>query len=298
VARTRHRRREGELDYRARVTVDSEANGSRSERPRALIVTVYGAHAREVGGWIAVADLIKLMAGLGVDEPAARSALSRLKRRGILRAERRGGAAGYSLSADARQVFADGDRRIFGRRTARPADGWLLAVFSVPESQRQKRHALRSRLTWLGFGHVAAGVWVAPAHLADEARHTLERLGLTGYVDLFRADYLGFADLPGSVANWWDLQSLKGMYDEFIAGHEPVLARWAGETGGGDDAAAFAEHTRALTAWRRMPYLDPGLPAELLPPDWHGSRAADVFFRLNERLREPALRHVRAAAGG
>lgn len=284
------------------MTVDTEANESRGERPRALIVTVYGAHGREVGGWIAVAALIKLVGELGVDEPAARSALSRLKRRGILAAERRGGAAGYSLSTEAEQVFADGDRRIFGRQTARLADGWVLAVFSIPESERQKRHALRSRLTWLGFGHVAAGVWIAPAHLADEARHALERLELTGYVDLFRADYLAFAHLAGSVAAWWDLQSLKGMYDEFIAGYEPVLMRWAGgqphgSDQRGDDAPAFAEHTRMLTAWRRMPYLDPGLPAEVLPPDWHGARAADLFFRLHERLRQPALRHVRAVVG-
>ncbi len=277
------------------MTVDSEATEARLERPRALILTVYGAHGREVGGWIAVADLITLIGELGVDEPAARSALSRLKRRGILDADRRGGAAGYSLSTGARQVFADGDRRIFGRRTARLADGWVLAVFSIPESERQKRHALRSRLTWLGFGHVAAGVWVAPAHLAEEARRTLERLELTRYVDLFQAEYLAFGDVPCSVAAWWDLQSLKGMYDQFIAGYEPVLARWDDDDGdGGGEGAAFAEHTRALTAWRRMPYLDPGLPPEVLPSDWHGARAADLFFRLHERLGEAALRHVRA----
>jgi len=283
------------------VTVGEEATESRGHTPRRLIVTVYGAYGREVGGWIAVADLLTLMSELGVDGPAARSALSRLKRRGILEGVRSAGAAGYSLSADARQVFADGDRRIFGRRTAALAEGWVLAVFSIPESERQKRHTLRSRLTWLGFGRIAAGVWIAPARLADEARQTLERLGLTGYVDLFRADYLAFADLSGAVAGWWDLQALKGMYDELIAGFEPVLARWAGSSGSpgtpGSDAAAFAEHVRVLTAWRRMPYLDPGLPADLLPPDWHGARAADVFLRLHERLRGPALRHVRAVTG-
>jgi phenylacetic acid degradation operon negative regulatory protein len=286
------------------VTVDTETADGRAEKPRTLIVTVYGAYGREVGGWIAVADLIALIGGLGVDEAAARSALSRLKRRGILDAERRAGVAGYSLSADARQVFADGDRRIFDRRTARLADGWVLAVFSIPEAERQKRHALRSRLIWLGFGHVAAGVWVAPAHLADEAGRALERLGLSGYVDLFRAEYLAFADLPGAVASWWDLQSLKSMYDEFIAAHEPVLARWprtdgrGAGTGGHGDAAAFAEHARALTAWRRMPYLDPGLPPEVLPPDWDGARAADLFRRLHDLLGGPALRHVRAVTGG
>ncbi len=40
--------------------------------PRALIVTIYGLYAREAGGWLSVAALIRLMAGLGADEPAVR----------------------------------------------------------------------------------------------------------------------------------------------------------------------------------------------------------------------------------
>jgi phenylacetic acid degradation operon negative regulatory protein len=49
---------------------------------------------------------------------------------------------------------------------------------------------------------------------------------------------------------------------------------------------------RLLTDWRRLPYLDPGLPAELLPADWTGVRAADLFFALRERLEEPARAYV------
>src|SRR5690606_29743061 len=111
-------------------------------QPRALIVTIYGLYAREEGGWISVATLIRLLAELGVDEPAVRSSISRLKRRGILVAERNDGVAGYALSDRARDILDEGDRRIFERARARLEDGWLLAVFSVPESERQKRHTL------------------------------------------------------------------------------------------------------------------------------------------------------------
>jgi phenylacetic acid degradation operon negative regulatory protein len=55
---------------------------------------------------------------------------------------------------------------------------------------------------------------------------------------------------------------------------------------------------RLFTDWRRLPYLDPGLPAELLPGDWTGSRAADLFFTLRERLEEPARAYVRAITSG
>lgn len=279
------------------MTTHTEAHEQRSEQPRSLIVTIYGLYAREAGGWISVASLIRLMADLGVDEPAVRSSISRLKRRDMLEPQRLDGSAGYGLSAAARDVLSEGDHRIFRRPAARIEDGWLLAVFSVPESERQKRHMLRSRLAALGFGTAAAGVWVAPAHLYEDTRRTLERLGLTEYVDLFRSDYLAFGDLRSSVSSWWDLDSLRDLYDEFLQAHGPVLSRWRRRRRD-DDAQAFADYVRALTQWRKLPYLDPGLPEELLPRSWHGRQAADLFFDLQDLLAEPSARHVHAVTGG
>ncbi len=264
-------------------------------RPRALIVTIYGAFARDLGGWLAVADLIALLASLGVDEQSVRSAISRLKQRDVLTPVRRGRVAGYTLSDWGRRMVAAGDHRILERRPpARLADGWLLAVFSVPETERSQRHVLRTQLAWLGFGAAAAGVWVAPSHVLTEARETLAARDLARYVTFFRAEYLPApdgADHRTAVATWWDLDSLGAAYAEFIAAHEPILHTWSAGDRGRD---AFADYTQALTAWRRLPYLDPRLPAETLPAGWNGERAADVFFGLKALLAEPALRHVRA----
>jgi phenylacetic acid degradation operon negative regulatory protein len=248
-----------------------------------------------------VAALIRLLADLGVDEPAVRSAISRLKRRGILQARRHGGAAGYELSAAAVAILREGDARIFRRQRATLADGWLLAVFSVPESQRQQRHVLRSELTRLGFGMAAPGVWLVPAHPDDATAEMLRRLGLEAYADLFHAEHLAFGDLKQKVRQWWDLDQLERLYQQFLHAHEPALRRWqsrAPATADAGDAAAFADYMRALTDWRRLPYLDPGLPAELLPPGWAGIRAADLFFTLRSRLAEPARRHVQRVIAG
>ena len=166
----------------------------------------------------------------------------------------------------------------------------------MPESERQKRHLLRSRLTWLGFGTAAGGVWIAPGHLGEETRDVLDRDGLSPYVHLFRADYLAFGSVVDQVARWWDLAGLQELYGEFLESYGPVLARWR-RLRGGPDGDAFADYVRALTAWRRLPYLDPGLPAEVLPDGWEGHRAAQVFHELYERLDRPALRHVQAVLG-
>jgi phenylacetic acid degradation operon negative regulatory protein len=257
-------------------------------QPRHLIVTVYGLYAREGGGWLSVASLIELLAALGVDEPAVRSSISRLKRRGILLARRHGGAAGYELSEEALAILREGDDRIFRRERATVGDGWMLAVFSVPEAERHKRHVLRSQLTRLGFGTAAPGVWIAPAHLHDATADMLRRLQLDTYADLFRGDHLAFGDLAAKVRGWWDLDELERHYREFLDAHTPE----ARSGGSRDDRRAFAGYVRVLTDWRRLPYLDPGLPEDLLPDGWIGIRAADLFFDLRSRLEDRARAYV------
>jgi len=168
----------------------------------------------------------------------------------------------------------------------------VLAVFSVPESERHRRHVLRSELTRLGFGTVAPGVWIVPAHPQDTTADTLRRLELDAYADLFRADHLAFGDPAAKIRRWWDLDELERQYGSFIRAHEPVLRRWE-QDGPPGEREAFADYVRVLTDWRRLPYLDPGLPAELLPDGWIGIRAADLFFALRSLLEEPARAYVK-----
>jgi phenylacetic acid degradation operon negative regulatory protein len=272
------------------------AGAPRGAQPRQLIFTVSGLSSRAEGGWMSVAALISLLTDLGVDEPAVRSSISRLKRRGILHAGRRDGAAGYALSDEALAILREGDRRIFRRERAALGDGWLLAVFSVPEAERQKRHVLRSQLARLGFGTAAPGVWIAPAHLHEATVGTLRRLGLDGYADLFRADHIAFGDLATKVRQWWDLDQLEKLYGQFLDAHGPLLRRWSSDPAG--EREAFADYVRVLTDWRRLPYLDPGLPAELLPWNWIGARAAELFFTLQARLEGAARAHVARVISG
>jgi phenylacetic acid degradation operon negative regulatory protein len=278
------------------MTAVPEATG-RAAQPRQLIVTIYGLYSRDSSGWMSVASLVSLLGDLGVDEAAVRSSISRLKRRGILAARRVGGAAGYGVSPAAQAILREGDYRIFRQERARLADGWLLAVFSVPEAERQQRHVLRSQLSRLGFGKAAPGVWIAPAYLHEATAEMLARLGLSGYADLFRADHLAFGDLAAKVRQWWDLDQTERLAREFVTAYEPVLRGWAGRRAASRPREAFADYVRVLTGWRRLPYLDPGLPAELLPPAWTGARAAEIFFALQACLARAAGRHAARATG-
>jgi phenylacetic acid degradation operon negative regulatory protein len=278
----------------------------RAGSPSSLIVTFAGCYLRQIGGWVAVADLIRLLALVGVPEPAVRQSVLRLKSRGFLTAERRGGSAGYALTAAGREDLVPGDRRIFRYGQADLADGWVLAVFSVPEDRRHHRHQLRSQLGWLGFGAVGAGVWAAPAALAEPARELLVQDGLDRYVTWFHARALD----PVDVAAWWDLVSLREQYQAFLdrwgpaaqcddgdrtAVTEPIDSPVSVTQTAGSDA--FAGYLQLVDSWRLFPRIDPGLPSELLPSDWPGPVAWQVFSRLRTRWADVGLQYLAAVTG-
>jgi phenylacetic acid degradation operon negative regulatory protein len=251
-------------------------------RPQHLIVTIFGRYVRAHGGEIRIADLIEMMGALGVDPGVVRSSVSRLKQRGILVAE---GGGAYRLAPSLDEVFAAGDRRIFEPRRAQLDEPWLLASFSVPESERPVRHRLRKLLQRLGFGQVSGGLWVAPGQVVDETASALHSAGLDGYVELFLGSRVSSEPLEDAVREWWDLSAMEPLYRGFVDSfREEVDER--------DESAAFAAHVRAITQWRRLVYLDPGLPLGILPQGWVGVEAGQLFARLHARLEPHAERFV------
>jgi phenylacetic acid degradation operon negative regulatory protein len=257
----------------------------RQGSPGSLIVSFAGSFLRQLGGAIAVADLIRCLAGVDVTEPAARQALSRLKARGFLTPNRVGGRPGYRLTEAGVADLNSGDRRIFHRPITSEDDGWVLAVFSVPESKRAQRHRLRSELGWLGFGTVAAGVWAAPRQLAEPTRDVLAAADLDRYVTWFAARHLSSVD----VSEWWDLPALRLQYERFLDAHSDDLA--ATDL---TDEQAFATYLRVIDSWRVFPRIDPGLPASMLPRDWPAARAWTTFAALHDRWAAPGLAHVKS----
>lgn len=256
--------------------------------PKVPILSIYGLYVRRMGGWLAISDLVRLMGTLGYAEQVTRSAASRMKKGGLLSQQTAGRVSGYRLTAAAMEILADGDARIFHAQTpADPADGWVLITFSVPEHRRSDRHVLRSRLVWLGFGQVGGGVWVAPRRALSGVRKMLDRTGLAAYANLWEARYLG--DAAVLVKDAWDLSELERSYERFLDFGRPMAAKWQTEHPGRE---AFTDYTQIVSVWRRLPYLDPGLPASLLPSPWTGQEARSLFGSLDARLREPAARYV------
>lgn len=274
--------------------------------PRQLILSLFGLYARHTRQWLSVRGVVSLMEHLGVQGPAVRSSISRLKRRGVLQSERRHDVPGYAITPTIVDVLRAGDERIWGQERATADDGWLTVIFTVPESQRPQRHLLRTTLRHLGFGATSGGVWIAPATIYQETLASLERHNLTQFTDLIRGTYLGDRDtLRQRVAQWWDLDAIGDLYDDFLGDYEGLTngqfrggeGLAAGQSRGSEGQSvsnreAFATYVPMLTAWRRLPYRDPGIPLEFLPDDWVGETAGELFATLDGTLRLAAERHA------
>lgn len=267
-----------------------------ARRPKTLILDLFGAYVQKLGGWIAVADLVQLMGLLGVDEQAVRSAVSRMTRRGLLTQAVHGSTRGYATTSAAAELLEEGDRRVFASvEPARLEDGWVLVSFSMPETDRDKRHILRSRLTWLGLGNLSSGLWIGPHRTLPDLLDSVRRLGFEHYVDVVTGTYQGFDPLPDMVARSWDLDALRALYDDFLATNRPLRTRVRRSKKDVDGERAFVEYTLAVHEWRKLPYLDPGLPVELLPPRWPGRDAAELFAELRSTLEPAAFGYAESA---
>ncbi|MEV5834897.1 PaaX family transcriptional regulator C-terminal domain-containing protein [Nocardia sp. NPDC052112] len=257
-----------------------------------LTRTVLGAYVRDLGGWIAVADFTELLAVLGIPAPSTRTAITRLKSRGVLYPESRSGRAGYGLTDAALAMFARGDRRIFGFRRMTSGDAWRLLSYGIPESERAARHQLRRRLSAIGCGAVSAGLWIYPEYLAAEAAAIVTALDLDNYVTSFRATE---PTVPGTLreaaAQWWDLDDLAARHRAFYEKHRGILDLDSSRRN------AFAHFTLMLDEWRIIPYIDPGLPDEMLPHNWPGPASVQLFAEARQRYLEPGRRWARTLIG-
>ncbi|MFN0026370.1 MAG: PaaX family transcriptional regulator C-terminal domain-containing protein [Acidimicrobiales bacterium] len=262
---------------------------ARPVRPRsgpsakALLLTILGEFVLPNGAAVWTATLIRGLDLLGVVEANARQAATRLAEDGVLQPRRVGRATQWELTDAGRQLLISGAERIYhhGETTPPWNRQWLLVLAAVPEDQRAKRVALRTRLAFEGFGFLGGGVAISPhteRHRDVEA--ILSDLGLDPAPLIFTAAQV--ADVPDEqlIRRAWDLDHLTARYAAFL------------ERFGGSDPAGPEEHFAAVVGlvhdWRRFPFEDPGIPEELLPPGWSGHLAKERFDRCRQRWSDQA----------
>jgi phenylacetic acid degradation operon negative regulatory protein len=265
--------------------------------PQHLLLTLLGDYWYGREAPLPSAGLVDLLAEFSVTGVSARAALSRLARRGLLVLSKEGRRTYYALSPRAAEVLTEGARHIlsFGAIETPWWGRWTVAVFSIPEEQRDLRHVLRTRLRWLGLASLYDGVWISPHDRVGPVTMVLKELGVVN-ATVFVGEIGPDSPRGGDPLRAWDLAELRRRYDRVVSDYAALRIRCrAGQVSATE---ALVARTALMDSWRNFPNLDPDLPPELLPADWPRVRARETFIELYDGLAALAESRVREILAG
>lgn len=254
---------------------------------RSALFDVYGDHLRARGSQAPVAALVRLLDPVGIAAPAVRTAISRMVLQGWLQPVQLDGGRGYRTTERANRRLDETGNRVYRRETPTWDHHWHLA-FVDPPAGRAARSRLRAGLTFIGYAELADHVWVSPFARA-ELSSVLEREGATATIA--RADR--FEPAPSGA---WDLEALRHAYDAWLGACGELVGRHLAAHEDPDEAA-FAARFHLVHEWRKFLFADPGLPDLLLPGDWPGRAAGELFAAEADRLKPGADRFVARCLG-
>ena len=214
---------------------------------RSVVLSVLlGAHP----AWATTAELLRLTADFDIKESTLRVALTRMVAAGDLVRSR----DGYRLS-DRLLVRQRRQDDALDPSTRDWGGSWVVVVVTAIGADARTRAALRTTLSHNRFGELREGVWLRPDNLdvamPEQARELIRMLSARD------------PDNAGLAARLWDLSG----WSE--TGHRLLAEMEAASDIPGRFVIAAAMVRHLLT--------DPGLPAELLPPEWPGQRLRDRY---------------------
>ncbi len=245
---------------------------------RSALFDVYGDHLRSRGSQAPVAGLVRLLEPVGIQGPAVRTAISRMVSEGWLEPVGLPAGRGYRATSRTIRWLDDVAARVY-RGDEQPWDGhWHLVLVDQP-GERPERQRLRADLEFVGYAELTPHTWISPYSRTGLAE-VLDRAGASAR--RVRADLVEPTPIEA-----WDLPDLAASYRSFLAEADALLAE-----AGTDDEAAFAARFRLVHEWRKFLFTDPGLPRDLLPQDWPGLAAAELFTSEARRLKPAADRFV------
>lgn len=92
----------------------------------------------------------------------------------------------YSISEDGKILIHTIDKK---------RDGvWKIILFDIPETKRQVRNVLRSKLTSLGFKKWQNSIWISPFTLAPEIEDELNQLAKHFFIRLMKTTDINVTD--------------------------------------------------------------------------------------------------------
>ncbi len=251
------------------------------------MLTILGEFVYPEGHPAWTSTLIHVLKGVGIEEKAARQAISRVAEAGWISSERHGREVRWYLTPTGTQLISEGAERVISLSAdSQPWDeDWLILMITVPDGRRTARRKLYSGLRWAGFGNPMPSLWVSThPEREGEARRVVDELNLSDSTVSFVGSSVGIGLSDRELVDRaWNVDSIAEHYEELLKNYEGLQPHEG-------DSILFAQ-VQLVNDWQRFPFIDPQLPDSLLPQGWIGQRAG-AFFQ-EQRAAWHAAAHAR-----
>lgn len=141
---------------------------------------------------------------------------------------------------------------------------WYIVAYDIPETKKWLREVLRAKLKTLGFGPLHKSLWVSPYNFLGDVEKIVKQYNLGSYVLLAISNKVGREPSEILAEMVWNLAKINEDYRKFV---EEVRAKKTA------DREAIFQYLAIL-------YKDPQLPSDLLPENWQGKAARQIYQKL------------------
>lgn len=262
-------------------------------RPRSLMFTLFGDYIQYYGDEIWIGSLIHFMNQFGISESSVRGAIFRMVNQGLIKPRKIGNKSYYSLTETGWRRIEDGVRRVYAIKHHKWDGYWRILIYSVPEEKRQLRTQLRKELSWTGFGLITNSTWVSPNPLEHQIVEMVKTYNLEEYIYFFTSSSVLSHDNQELINKGWKLAELEEEYNQFINHYSPRYAALQEQSWQGTltDQQCFYERTCLVHEFRKFLFKDPLFPIDLLPENWSGFKARELFWQIHQLVSTGAVRY-------
>ncbi|QGQ46349.1 PaaX family transcriptional regulator C-terminal domain-containing protein [Metabacillus sediminilitoris] len=261
-------------------------------KPRSLMYTLYGEYIQYYGGEIWVGSLIQIMNKFGVSESSVRGAIFRMVQKNLMQVRKIGNKSYYSVSEQGKRKVDEGVKRVYTTQSQTWDGMWRVLTYSFPEEKRELRNEIRNELNWTGFGVISNSTWVSPNPLEEQVLEMIETYQIEDNIFLFSAASIVSHDNQSIIKKGWDLDRISNEYNIFIEKYTPKFEELREKALNNTltDDECFIERTNLVHQYRKFLFQDPGFPRDLLPPQWAGTKARELFWNIHQLISIPAVR--------
>lgn len=259
-----------------------------------LIITFYGDFLWLSGGGIWLGSLIKCMDDVGLSQRVVRSSVYRLNKDNWLTVTKQGRKSYYFLSPDRYSETEAANRKIYNLETHYWNKRWNLIHTDLGTNNQSKEEV--RYLQCLGFGLVDKDFFIQPDMQQFNLKDIENVSKLIPSARIFQhaeLSYINENELFSMVDQSWDLNKIRGLYEDFIEMFAP-LANFL-ETKRLDDLnprECFKLRLLLIHFYRKIILKDPLLPEQLLSKDWPKPTAQSIATSIYRKIHYKAFLYV------